>query len=360
MPKERNFLKRIVIYSFLIVFYILIILIGGEIILRIFSPQILVTPMYTIGENGLNYSLKPNIDGWIKAREFGNIKIKINSQGIREKEIAYETLPWVYRILILGDSTTFGWAVDKEKRFSDVLESQLNQSDFYSKHYFKKVEVINCGVGGYGTADELKFFTAEGIKYKPNMVILAFGGDDSLDSVNSKLYEIENDRLKPANGKPLKFKLEKQFVDLIPFYKFLCENSHLVNFLRRNYIYIKNRILTKGSLYAQQENSKDKWQLTYLLFKELKDVCKKNNSELLICELPFLPTAFDYKMLHDICNKLNINLVKHPYIIAEEDVFKKDGHLNVKGHKKLGDSLANYIITRKEEPLHINKTTFNH
>ena len=74
----------------------------------------------------------------------------INRMGIRHAELAPESRPGTRRVIVLGDSFTFGQAVDDEALFSTQLERRLDQSQPGVKH-----EVINAGVPGYGTAQEL-------------------------------------------------------------------------------------------------------------------------------------------------------------------------------------------------------------
>ena len=55
------------------------------------------------------------------------VDVNINSKSLRDYEYAYTKPKDVYRILVLGDSFTFGWGVPFENTFSKVLEKkQLN------------------------------------------------------------------------------------------------------------------------------------------------------------------------------------------------------------------------------------------
>jgi len=74
--------------------------------------------------------------------------MRVNRLGLRNREIEMRQ-HGVRRLVILGDSFTIGRAVPEEELFSSLLESKLNEDD--RNHY----EVINAGVPGYGTAQEL-------------------------------------------------------------------------------------------------------------------------------------------------------------------------------------------------------------
>lgn len=96
------------------------------------------------------------------------VHVRINSKGLRDVEHAYEKPPGVYRILILGDSYMEALQVELEQTFARLLEEHLNR---YSD---RRIEVINSGVAGWGTDNELLYFRNEGYKYHPDLVLLAF------------------------------------------------------------------------------------------------------------------------------------------------------------------------------------------
>lgn len=102
----------------------------------------------------------------------------INSKGLRDKEYDYEKPEDVYRILVIGDSLTFGWGVKSEETFSKILEDRLNDQNNISQKY-KKIEVINSGIGNYNTKQELAFLENEGLRYSPDEVILAYFINDA-------------------------------------------------------------------------------------------------------------------------------------------------------------------------------------
>lgn len=107
----------------------------------------------------------PDASGWESCYGECEIRVTINSQGLRDREIPYENESGGTRILMLGDSTTAAMQVSLEDTFVKQLEDELNQSagDW---------EVINAGVNAYGTDNELLFYRLEGEKYDPDIVFL--------------------------------------------------------------------------------------------------------------------------------------------------------------------------------------------
>jgi hypothetical protein len=111
------------------------------------------------------WSLKPNI---VNKSVFENKVLNSNSQGIRGKaEYRQGRLADKKRIVVLGDSQTFGEDVSDDETYVHNLESLLPGT-----------EVINLGVHGYGHDQMLLYFKKEGVKYAPDLVLLGFVWDD--------------------------------------------------------------------------------------------------------------------------------------------------------------------------------------
>ncbi len=106
-----------------------------------------------------------NIPGW-KAATFKRT-LTINSLGLRDREYPHAKPEGVFRILVLGDSFTWGYGISDDEIFTELLESDLNRAGH-------RVEVLNAGVSGWGTDQELLFLEKEGFNYEPDLVILAF------------------------------------------------------------------------------------------------------------------------------------------------------------------------------------------
>ena len=109
----------------------------------------------------------PNASGWESCYGECSVFVKINSQGLRNRETPYQKAAGRKRILFLGDSLTAAMQVAQEDTFAQVLENGLNETDSGAPW-----EVINAGVNAFGTDNELLFFRLEASKYQPDVVIL--------------------------------------------------------------------------------------------------------------------------------------------------------------------------------------------
>lgn len=111
------------------------------------------------------WSLKPNVRG---LEVFPGMTLNTNSKGVRGiVEFPYARTWKAPRILVLGDSFTFGDEVNDYETYPYFLQQLLPHS-----------EVINFGVHGYGHDQMLLYYLEEGKKYAPDIVILGFYSGD--------------------------------------------------------------------------------------------------------------------------------------------------------------------------------------
>jgi lysophospholipase L1-like esterase len=100
------------------------------------------------------------------------VNVAINRHKLRDREIGFERTPNTFRMLMLGDSLTFGWGVPIERTFVKRLEAMITAAGI-------KAEVINAGVGNYNTSMEVAYYMAEGYRYQPDVVVLNYFINDA-------------------------------------------------------------------------------------------------------------------------------------------------------------------------------------
>ena len=129
--------------------------------------------------------MRPSAEGWYRFE--GEAHININSAGFRGPEFSREKPAGVYRIAVIGDSFTVGLDVPDEKTFIHVLETRLAGCGVLQG---KKIQVLNFGVGGYGTTQELILLRKRALAFHPDMVLLMFfsGNDVSDNSREARQY----------------------------------------------------------------------------------------------------------------------------------------------------------------------------
>lgn len=111
--------------------------------------------------------------------------VKINSDGFRDREFSLEKPSNTFRIIMLGDSFTFGWGVELNDSLPKQLESILN-----SRQAKIDYEVLNFGASSQNTFGEVDLFKDKGLKYNPDLVIVCFELSDIEDELFRRgLYE---------------------------------------------------------------------------------------------------------------------------------------------------------------------------
>jgi hypothetical protein len=130
-----------------------------------------------------HYPLEPQLYvpdaqvGWkLRAGATGSVStencqfIHINNHGFRDVERAYDKPENTIRIAVLGNSWTEALQVPQEKTYTAALEQKLTRSPCFAG---KRVEVLNFGVAGYSTGQELMTLQQEVWEYHPDFVLLA-------------------------------------------------------------------------------------------------------------------------------------------------------------------------------------------
>ena len=140
--------------------------------------------------------LRPGIQGyWLKE---GGGYVSINSDGLRDREHSLKPAPNTLRIAVLGDSFAEAMQVNREEAFWAVMEKDLQEC---SRLRPRRVEVINFGQAGFGTAQELLALRHRVWKYAPEIVLLAFfTGNDVADNSPAFLQFDYNPYFSYQNG----------------------------------------------------------------------------------------------------------------------------------------------------------------
>lgn len=164
----------------------------SEVILRFLFPYTTTSAAgYRIPDRKLGWRLKPGAQVELVNPEY-RVSVMINSHGWRDAEHSYTKPKGVFRIVVLGDSFMEAYSVELEESFCRQLEKNFETS--------MAVEVINLGVGGYGTLQEYLSFLEEGKKYAPDLVLLAFlpANDvrDNSRTLQSAFYRSKADHYK--------------------------------------------------------------------------------------------------------------------------------------------------------------------
>jgi lysophospholipase L1-like esterase len=178
---------RSILVNLMLLFASLAVMVGlVEVTLRVFFTY-QFHPLVPSGERGLFWEYDPDL-GWrhrpgmtgrFQKPGIFDTKVTINSRGFRGREYADNPAPGVRRVVVLGDSIVWGYGVEDNQTFTHLLERQG-----------RNLEVINLAVSGYGTDQESLLLEKEGLRYRPDIVLMEVCENDFSEIVRDQVYYI--------------------------------------------------------------------------------------------------------------------------------------------------------------------------
>ncbi|MCH7591013.1 SGNH/GDSL hydrolase family protein [PVC group bacterium] len=212
------------------------------------------------------------------------------------------------RVLCVGDSVTLGIGLDNEETFSYQLERRLNQAKLFQG----KWDVLNFGVNGYNTINEIEFLKTKGTHYAPDYVILQYCFND-----NSNMSHLNV----PEFMEKLSENYRLLYYLVNPFTKTLAR-SHLFLFCATR---LKSLKISREDTYKWWVTSEYFYEGNIVEegFKEFSQMADKNKFKALVLIVPrfenqtrFSDYTENYESIVALCEKYDlayINLI---------DVFK--------------------------------------
>jgi hypothetical protein len=151
-------------------------------------------PYFYCYDAARGWGLRPNTAGYYR-REGGSY-VHINADGFRGSDFPRHKPPGTIRIAVLGDSYAEAIQVPYEDTFASVAARTLAQCPLLRG---RRVEALNFGVDGYGTAQELVTLREKVWAYHPDIVVLAvFLGND----VRNNSVSLEGNQCRPFFVEP--------------------------------------------------------------------------------------------------------------------------------------------------------------
>jgi len=138
------------------------------------------------GGNGLLHIKSPNRTLAYELRPSTRLSeaISTNSSGFRDREFSMHKPEEAYRIIVVGDSVTFGWLERLENTYPKMLQRML-KARCGNGHTF---EVYNMGIGGYNAAQELELMKTKAMQFHPDLVIVQYAINDNEVGADAGLW----------------------------------------------------------------------------------------------------------------------------------------------------------------------------
>jgi len=121
-----------------------------------------------------------------------NVSYSINSDSLNERMEYQVVKPSdTFRIIMLGNSFTFGLFVNTNENYSELLEMSLQNHTCLP---YKAFDVINLGVPGYDIGYSAERYRLRGQKYHPDLVVW-FVNPSTFETLSDRMIELEGQYL---------------------------------------------------------------------------------------------------------------------------------------------------------------------
>jgi hypothetical protein len=265
--------------------------VAGEAAIRwLYADSVVLFPRYHTGARYGEYHLRRLRPGtaFVHRSVDGQWEFRTNGQGFRDtREYGYAKRPGALRVIALGDSHTQGFECRQERTYSEVLERTLERAGV-------EAEVMNTGVSGFSTAEELAFLEAEGIRYQPDVVVLGFFANDLEDNLKARLYSLENDDLMVESKEHIPGVRILDILNALPPLRWASENSYLYSVLL-NTAWDRTKAALLSDVEAELETefavprqsvSDYAESLGVRLVQRMHEFCRKHGIVLVFLDLP--------------------------------------------------------------------------
>ena len=297
----------------------------------------------------LGWAHEPGQEGTFETPQFRTL-VRINEKGLRDRPHSYERQDDSERILVLGDSFAWGYGVEESERFSQLLEKSLN------------ADVINAGVSGYSTDQELLWYRGEGIKYETDLVILVVAGNDVGDNDQELVSTIYyKPRFVFEDGKLILkgYPVPETSTQGKIIYS-LSQRSALAYFLTQRYfdvlsLYSKIKV---NSDHATSSGSsinapEEPFKLTTTLIDEIRKLAESRKAKFMIVTTDRWWNSPSSETYQDFLNTLRakgflvLDVESMPGFDPEEMLIPNDGHWNQAGHEFVAEKIKALIETQQ-------------
>lgn len=285
-------------------------------------------------DSHLGWKLLPNVTKRYP-HENQPYTVRTNSRGLRDKEYPYEKPASIFRVIILGDSQTFGaGGVDSAETFPKLLEN----SDSH-------LQVINMGVPAYSTDQEYLSLQYEGVKYHPDVVVLAVFVNDFFITFHSW----DNSILLPKGYFTLDHNDLKYHLPRASELRVWSRWSYICGALTRRF-----RRLTRSRSWqpAPEFNQAEREEIFRHLLTGMHNICKSVGAEFMVVYIPF-KSQKERHFLQDIIAEAGLKdgfqTLDLTGLLFEADSLQpayisNDIHLNQRGHRVVAEALRGAIV----------------
>jgi lysophospholipase L1-like esterase len=372
----KNIAKRLT----LLVASLTVGLLAGEAVVRMFyepAPaemddfRLSKSPYYK-ADAELPWVPRNNVVGRHDRQGLFSSSFSTNSRGLRDGEHQIQKPAGTERVVVLGDSFTWGWGVNDGEVYPRRMEEHL-----------RATEVINLGVTAFALRDSIVYFKREGLQYEPDVVVVGF----CLNDIYREMNEEDERGARPATSVEARrgFRLKEFLATSSALYKLTVDRVNANKKLSRLLVKlgIKESLVgfegldtsLKPALLDYPPRLTDSFEQTKAELLELQAITDALGSRLVIALVPSRQSVERQSLLASIAyTEFDVNDfdLEKPYRIIDEFgtthgievvnpfprfheaaeagaslYLKGDMHFNAAGHDLFARAVAQHLATQK-------------
>ncbi len=182
----------------------------------------------------------------------------------------------------------------QEATFSAVLERYLESRGVHA-------QVLNAGVSGFSTAEELAYLIGEGHKYKPDVVVVGFYANDFDDNLKAGLFALDDKGrvVEKARSHLPGVKLQN-VIYAIPGVRWLSENSYFYSLAFNGvWAFFKARLTEQAkfesAVGSSAGHSPQEIDLAVGLLERMSRFCSERRIRLIVVDIPTMPASYRFE-----------------------------------------------------------------
>lgn len=347
---NKNSIVRNILFS-LITFVIFLLLLEGGMRLYV----VLFNQRVTKPDPDVGWYHQPNSHKSL-TKEGHSYNLSYNSHGFRVPEHTYKKPKGVRRVVILGDSFVDGSEVDDRETFSWLMQEELDS-----------IEVINLGVYGYSTTQELFALKKFALRYDPDIVLVMTMTNDFTDNLLNfsafgpcPRYTLKNDSLVLENTNDAA--AQEVFAEInlpVPAFKFFHQHSYLYYALNQ-FIYQRlygQKIEEIIKSERTQLNRQEQEYLYLQIIEKMKRICDQSGIDFWVFFVYPQKQLLDNELspsltLIEQMTEKGVNAVDLFQILRNKEMrskkdeslyYVKDFHWNARGHKYVSELMIDWV-----------------
>jgi lysophospholipase L1-like esterase len=316
----------------------LVLLGGAEIVFRLCFPLPEIVPFTpeVYEDRDLFWRVKPNLN--VVSPRTTKL-LRTNELGFRDKPIGPKGES-EFRVLCLGESTTYGDYVEFDETYAQVAQRRLNEKSSGIRY-----RVINAGAPSYSSFQSLVLLKKYGLDLKPDAVVLYHEGNDYLPVGWDKrdvTALTDPQRYAGLQRAPWLWWFSRLRIYRVPV-AWLHRREPDPQLLDRVYGMFGHRLSdVQTRLTVEQQ---------YETLDEFRTLCAQHHIQLLLMHPTYFSTGRHDCPLTDFARRNGVPLLETVQLFpatvqARKALFADAAHPNADGHRRIGEALAEFLLVQ--------------